>query len=281
LVKPRKATEDLSEDRPLVGEIANDLNNVLSPVLGYADMIMNSNDPEDKIYQRSEKILKAAYWAAELVSQVLSFNRRGEEERRIIKVHPVLKGAIKLLRRSIPSTIKIIDNISRDCSSVKADPTQIYQVIMSLCTNAFHAMEDTGGELNISLNEIIMEETEIVNHPNLHREDRRCLCLQVSDTGCGMGSDVVERIFDPYFMTKKEGKGTGFGLATVYSIIKSSNGDIRVKSNPGQGTEFNIFLPAAVIENKTEKIHTKISKSGVGSGEKLLIVDDDKDIVEM
>lgn len=265
----------------LAGGIAHDLNNILSPVLGYADMIMRSSDPGTSVYERSEKIQKAALRAADLVSQVLFFNRRGEEEKRMIKIHPVSKEVIKLLKGSIPSTITIVDNIDRNCGSVIADPSQIHQVMMNLCTNAYHAMEEKGGTLTVGLREIALSTADIMEYPNLNFREGVYLALEVTDTGCGMSEDVMERIFDPYFSTKEEGKGTGLGLATVYSIVKSCKGEIRVKSKPDKGTTFTILLPVVSKESNVENQETIVRAQGVGSGERLLVVDDDKDIALM
>nr|NJM00878.1 response regulator [Desulfobacula sp.] len=265
----------------LAGGIAHDLNNILSPILGYAEMIMRSSDPSASVFQRSEKIQKAALRAADLVSQVLTFNRRNEEKKRIIKIHPVLKEVIKLLRGSIPSTIVIEDRIDRDCGPVEADPTQIHQIVMNLCTNAYHAMEEKGGILTVGLNEVVLTSSDIVDHASPECRPGTYLALEVSDTGCGMTEDVMERMFDPYFSTKEEGKGTGLGLATVYGIVKSCKGIIRVKSRVRRGTTFAVFLPVVSREDTAEEGETPRSAQKTGSGERLLVVDDDRDIALM
>jgi PAS domain S-box-containing protein len=263
----------------LAGGIAHDLNNILSPVLGYSEMMMMDVSPESKSYKHSQKIQKAALRAADLVSQILTFNRSSEEEKRPIRIHPVAKEVIKLLRGSIPSTIKIIDNIDRNCGYVEADPTQIHQIIMNLCTNAFHAMEETGGELALSLNESLLSSEELLEHPYLTKS--KYIVLKISDTGCGMDAETRERIFDPYFTTKEEGKGTGLGLATVYSIVKSYQGAISVKSSLSQGSSFTIMLPIdkSKTQKKTDNIKSNTDRKT--KGERILFVDDNKDIVEM
>lgn len=281
LEKQLRKAQKMEAIGTLAGGIAHDLNNILSPILGYADMIMGAADSKTSLYQRSEKIQKAALRAADLVSQVLSFTRGGAEEKRLIRLHPVAREAVKLLRGSIPSTIRITDQIDRNCRSVYADPTQIHQVIMNLCTNAYHAMEETGGELIVGLDEKIMSQADMVAYPNLSCGGGVYLVLTVSDSGCGMAEDVVERIFDPYFTTKAEGKGTGLGLATAYSIVHSCNGDIRVKSIPGGGTCFTILLPAVQGEDGIEKQDMDLGRHMAGPGEHLLVVDDDPDIALM
>ncbi len=265
----------------LAGGIAHDLNNILSPVLGYADMIMKSSEPSTDVYRRSEKIQKAALRAADLVSQVLSFNRQGEATKRRITIHPVLKEAIKLLKGSIPATITITDRIDRDCGMVEADPTQIHQVIMNLCTNAYHAMEETGGTLTVRLRQVELSLTDMVEYPNLLTGEGAYLALEVSDTGCGMAEDILERIFDPYFTTKEEGKGTGLGLATAYSIVKSCKGDIRVSSQLSKGTIFTILLPVVNSDKTRDKGNDPSAVMEKAAGETLLVVDDDPDIVGM
>ncbi|MFH2061213.1 MAG: response regulator [Pseudomonadota bacterium] len=265
----------------LAGGIAHDLNNILSPILGYADMIMRSSDPSGDEFKRSYKIQQAALRAADLVRQVLSVNRQSSDKKKLIHVHPVSKEVLKLLSGSIPSTIKIVDQIDRSCGVVEADPTQIHQVILNLCTNAYHAMEETGGILTVGLSEQMLNPEDMVEYPNLSDGPGTYIAIEVSDTGCGMSKDVIERIFDPYFTTKEEGKGTGLGLSTVYSIIKSCQGDIKVTSRLGKGTVFTIFLPVKDRHDTQEISEIIAPMSIVASGERLLVVDDDKDIAVM
>ncbi len=281
LEKQLRKSQKMEAIGTLAGGIAHDLNNILSPVLGYSDMIMRLVEKESSIYRHSEKIQKAALRAAELVSQVLSFNRKNEQAKRIIRIHPVVKEGLTLLRGSIPSTIKLIDDIDRNCGYVEADPTQIHQVVMNLCTNAYHAMEETGGELTLSLKETVLSRQDIIEFPNLTQGEGRYLSLTVKDTGMGMQEDILDRIFDPYFTTKEEGKGTGLGLATVYSIVNICKGDIRVKSSPGRGTRITILLPVVSRESELgpgleNRIETKPA-----AGERIMVIDDDEDIAGM
>ncbi len=281
LEKQLRKSQKMEAIGTLAGGIAHDLNNILSPILGYADMIMRSSDPDVDVYKRSKKIQQAALRAADLVSQVLSVNRRGRHEKRLIKIHPVSKEVIKLLKGSIPTTIKIVDKIDRNCGAVDADPTQIHQVVMNLCTNAYHAMEETGGILTLSLNETVLKPDDMVEYPNLKDGAGRYLIIEVSDTGNGMSEDIIERIFDPYFTTKEEGKGTGLGLSTVYSIVKACNGEIKVTSSLGKGTVFAILFPVKEDENLNENHNGISSLSQIASGERILVVDDDEDIALM
>ncbi|MEA1969956.1 MAG: response regulator [Thermodesulfobacteriota bacterium] len=263
----------------LAGGIAHDLNNILSPVLGYADMIMRASKPDGTVFRRSGKIQKAAYRAADLVSQILLLSRKREEEARSVKLHPIAKEVITLLRGIIPSTIEIVDRIDRQCGHVEADPTQIHQVLMNLCTNAYHAMEEKGGKLVVSLKEAEISQENSLEYPELTKG--RYLFLQVMDTGCGMEEQIMERIFDPYFTTKAESKGTGLGLATVYSIIKKYSGEISVKSVVGKGTSFTVMLPVVSEEFSSETKDEKFQISNKNHGESILVVDDDRDIADM
>jgi CheY-like chemotaxis protein len=240
-------------------------------------MIMGSSKPGESCHQRSEKIQRAALRAADLVNQILSFSRRREGERRSVKIHPVAREVLRLLRGSIPSTITIIDRIDRNCGYIKADPTQIHQVFMNLCTNAYHAMEDTGGELVVSLAEKTIGPKDELLHPGL--VSGRYLCLEVKDTGCGIPGEFVEKIFDPYYTTKEEGKGTGLGLATVYGIVKSYHGEVTVSTVPGKGSCFTIFFP--VVEVESEALPPEPTDRFEGRGQTILFVDDDKDIADM
>lgn len=280
LEKQLRKSQKMEAIGTLAGGIAHDLNNILSPVLGYADMIMRASDPSSKEFQRSQKIQQAALRAADLVSQVLSVNRRSDGEKRLIKIHPVTKEVLKLLRGSIPTTIKIVDKIDRKCSMVEADPTQIHQVVMNLCTNAYHAMEESGGTLTVGLEEVTLDPVDLMEYPNLPKSAGSYLALEISDTGHGMTDDVLDRIFDPYFTTKEEGKGTGLGLSTVYNIIQACKGDIRVVSYPGKGSSFTILLPGMDKHEKEEIAHHAESYA-VGTGERILVVDDEEDIASM
>lgn len=267
----------------LAGGIAHDLNNILSPVLGYANMIMDSSKPGGVTFHRSEKIQKAALRAADLVNQILSFSRRREEEIRPVKIHPVAREVLRLLRGSIPSTIRIIDRIDKSCGPIKADPTQIYQVLMNLCTNAYHAMDDTGGELVVSLGEKTIAAKDQMIHPGLVVPGRY-LCLEVKDTGCGIPGEFIEKIFDPYYTTKEEGKGTGLGLSTVYGIVKTYHGEIMVSSVPGKGSCFSVFFPVVEVAPMVappEVVDRFECSTQTISKLMIMVVDDDRDIADM
>ena len=196
-----------------------------------------------------QEVLQAANRAADLVNQILTFSRQEEPERKPLSVAPILEKSLKMLRSTLPSTISIRQNISPELGLVLADPTQIQQIVMNLCTNASHAMDETGGILEVGLDQIMYAATASGRHSNPNPRDH--IRLTVSDTGCGMSPDVVKYIFDPYFTTKEKGEGTGLGLAVVHGIVTICGGDITVESKVGSGSKFSVYLP--VIKKDSEK----------------------------
>ena len=195
---------------------------------------------------------------------------------KLIRIHPIIKEALKLIRSTIPTTIEIKQKIDSNSGVIKADPTQIHQIVMNLSTNAYHAMEDTGGELIVKLKEIELGVLDLINQdmtPGTYS------CLSVTDTGKGMDKELVEKIFDPYFTTKEQGKGTGMGLSVVHGIVKSSGGAIQAYSKPGKGTEFKVYLP--VHKSALEQQENQTKKPIQGGTEHILLIDDEKTIIEM
>ncbi|MDM8535526.1 response regulator [Desulfobacterales bacterium HSG17] len=260
----------------LAGGIAHDFNNILHPILGYSEMLLD-DIPEHSPFRNSlNKIYGGTLRAGELVKQILTFARQGTDEFKLMKMQPVIKEALKLIRSAIPTTIDIKQDIRADCGIIKADPTQIHQIVMNLTTNAYHAMGDSGGKLKVSLKEIESSEYNIITPDTPHGV---YACLTVSDTGKGMHKDVIQKIFDPFFTTKEKGKGTGMGLSLVYGIIKNMNGAIQVNSKLGKGTEFKIYIP--LIKESSEEQDTKTNISIQGGPEHILLVDDEEPIVAM
>ena len=256
----------------LAGGIAHDFNNILSIIFGYNELAMEEQNPE-KRQQHLLELNKGAERAKELVGQILAFSRKAEQQKQPLQVSSIIKEALKMLRASIPATIEIKQDIASN-GMVLADPTQIHQIIMNLCTNAYHAMRETGGILAVSLKEVAIGATEY-SYANIPKG--RYLKLEVSDTGCGMDQKTQEKIFEPYFTTKKIGEGTGLGLAVVHGIVASHHGHITVYSEPGKGTGFHVYLPlteqdASILPDKTEP------KELLGKGERVLFVDDEEQI---
>jgi len=189
-----------------------------------------------------DEVRKACLRAKDVVKQILSFSRKSEVERKPLNPAPVITESLKLLRASIPTSIDIRQNIAEDVDYIHGDPTQIHQIMMNLCTNAAHAMENEGGTLEVAVENTIIDADTASRHPELHPGPY--VQLRVSDTGDGINPEVIDRIFDPYFTTKDVGKGTGLGLSVVHGIVNSHNGRITVESTPQKRTTFKILFPA-------------------------------------
>ncbi|MGD9287654.1 MAG: ATP-binding protein [Desulfobacterales bacterium] len=261
----------------LAGGIAHDFNNILFPIVGYTELTMDDIPADSQASQNLEEVLKAANRAKELVKQILTFSRQNDQERKPLKVQSLIKEALKLLRATIPSTIEINSFIDDECGLIEGDPTQIHQVIMNLCTNAFHALQDTGGKIEVSLKEANLGYDQSMLRAGM--DVGRHLELVVKDNGHGMTQQVIERIFEPYFTTKEQGKGTGLGLSVTHGIIKSHGGDITVESQPGKGATFRVLLPVIdSIEVAKEPIET--AKIEIGH-EHILLVDDEEQIINL
>jgi len=226
----------------LAGGIAHDFNNILFPVLGHTEILLHDIPENSLTHERLEKIYAGAIRARDLVKQILTFSRQDNFELTTMKLQPVVSEALKFIRSAIPTSIEIRQNIKKNCSGVKANSTQIHQIIMNLATNAYHAMEENGGELKVSLKEIKLGEYDLISP---HMKSGTYVCLTVADTGIGMDEKLIRKIFDPFFTTKEKGKGTGMGLSTVLGIVTSMNGIIQADSKPGKGTEFNVYFPVA------------------------------------
>ena len=262
----------------LAGGIAHDFNNILAAIMGYADMAHEKAKPDSSICSDLEQVLKAVNRAKELVKQILCFSRQGEIEKKPIQIQTVIKEALKLLRASLPTTIEIRQNIDTQCGPITADPTQIHQVLMNLCTNAAHAMRDqTDGVLSVALQEVTLDSADLRSHPDI--VPGAYIKLTIGDTGHGMEQAICERIFEPYFTTKEKGKGTGLGLSVAHGIIKNHDGDITVYSELGKGTTFNIYLPRIVAEHGDEE--PCVSEPIKGGTEHILFVEDEEIVAQM
>ena len=256
----------------LASGIAHDFNNILSIIFGYNELAMEEKDPVNRQHHL-EELQKGAQRAKELVAQILAFSRKGEQQQQPLQISLIVKEALKMLRASIPASIEIRQDID-STGMVLADPTQIHQVIMNLCTNAYHAMRETGGTLAVSLNEVTIG-AEDYGYADL--SPGKYLRLEVSDTGCGIEPKIQEKIFEPYFTTKKPGEGTGLGLAVVHGIVKSHHGHITVYSEPGKGTSFHVYLPLTEQVAVAQPNQAK-PKNLQGNGERILCVDDEAQI---
>ena len=261
----------------LAGGIAHDFNNILFPIMGYAEMLLESI-PEDSSAQSSLKaILQASFRARILIQQILAFGRQDGQEKKPLIIQPIVKEALKLIRASLPATIEIRENINKACGPVLVEPTKIHQVVMNLCTNAYHAMQETGGILEVNMDEVARGPDDLVAKMELM--PGKYLQLIVKDTGHGIKPNVMERIFDPYYTTKDTDKGTGLGLAVVYGIVSSYGGDISVSSKPGEGSVFTIYLP--LIDTIAEEPEITYPDAAPTGKENILLIDDEAPIGRM
>ena len=253
----------------LAGGIAHDFNNILSAMLGFTEITQQELPPGSPFKSNLGKVLQAGQRARDLVHQILTFSRQTEHEIKPMRVRPVVAEALKLLRATLPSTISIEAELSSE-AMVMADPVQIHQAVMNLCTNGAHAMQAEGGRLTVRLFDAHLGEQACGGHPGLKPGDY--LSLQVADTGHGMSPEVRERIFDPFFTTKSKGEGTGLGLSMVHGIITQCGGVIEVESAPGRGTTFTLyFSPIETREDGTRPRHAPLP----AGKESILFVDDE------
>ncbi|MCF8089184.1 MAG: PAS domain S-box protein [Desulfotignum sp.] len=260
----------------LAGGIAHDFNNILFSIIGNADLLLD-DFPEGSPCRKSlVQIHTGALRAKALVHQILAFARQEENKRTMMKMQPIIKEALTLLRSTIPTTIAFTRDIQPDCGPVQTDPNQVHQIVMNLATNAYHAMEENGGELKVILKEVELDCHEL-SDPDM--APGQYACLTVSDTGTGMNKDVMNKMFDPFFTTKEKGKGTGMGLSVVHGIVKSMNGTIRVDSEPGYGTAFHVFLP--IVQKAFDSQPEGLKSPVPGGNERILLVDDEEAIVGM
>lgn len=260
----------------LAGGIAHDFNNILFPIIGMAEMLIEDL-PENSVERKNlMEIMTAGKRGAGLVKQILAFSRQSEGEKIPVRIQQILKEVVKMVRSSIPANITISHHIQQNCGLVMADPSQIHQIAMNLITNAFHAVEHSNGKIFIQLKEIVIEPEELTVK-NL--ETGPHALLTISDTGCGIDPDDMDKIFEPYFTTKKQGKGTGIGLSTVYSIVKAFNGDIQVDSELEAGTTFNVYLP--LLASDSNAVSVEPARDYELGTERILLVDDEEAITRL
>ena len=262
----------------LAGGIAHDFNNILGIILGNAELAINDISKWSPAAHNLEEIRTASLRARDVIRQLLSFSRKTELQKRPVSMISMIKESLTLMRASIPANITIEQDISEDSGAIVADPTQIQQVIINLCTNAAHAMEGAGGILHISAARIQINGSNIDGYPDVEPGGPN-LQLVVKDTGSGMPPDVKRRIFDPYFTTREVGKGSGMGLAVVHGIVQNHGGAIAIDSEPGQGSTFKILFPAAEPDCLIEA--PEPNPVITGGSERILLVDDETALLEM
>jgi len=260
----------------LAGGIAHDFNNILTPIFGYLHMAMQDVPQDSQTHKDLTHVMKAAQRCKDLVQQILTFSRQDEQEIRPVQVHLVVKEVLKLLRGSIPATIEIRQNLDTTCPAVLADPSQIHQVLMNLCTNAAQSMANGGGILEVTLG---MYDIDRTNAEEIHvLAEGPHLKLSVKDTGCGMDTATLNRVFEPFFTTRFPGEGTGMGLSVVHGIVVNHGGNVTVESQAGKGAEFTVYLPATGRDVEQDTQSDEPTRIGKG---RVLFVDDDQEITEM
>ncbi len=260
----------------LAGGIAHDFNNILAAIMGNVELILFDVHETSPIRHSLDQVLKASHRARKLVKHILSFSRRNSHEKKPVYIQQILAESIELLRASIPSTVEICQDICPPVKTVRADSTQIHQIIMNLCTNACYAMQGGGGRITVTLSPC-----------HVRGEDSRCMMslvpgeylkLVVADTGQGMDPHVRKRVFDPYFTTKPPGEGTGMGLAVVHGIVKAHGGAIEVESSPGKGSSFILYFP--IIDMNVEITDDSLNLIPHGT-ERILLVDDEEALADI
>jgi len=260
----------------LAGGIAHDFNNILGIIVGNTQLAMDDIPEWHSARRNLKEILTSSIRARDIVKQILTFSRQSPQEMKPVRISPIIKESLKLLRSSIPTTIEIHQNISSDSDTVLANPVQINQVILNLCINAVHAMGEKRGVLEVGLQDVELDSGDPIQYHDL--SSGKYIRLTVSDTGHGIEPKILKRIFDPYFTTKGIGEGSGMGLSVVHGIVKSHGGCVTVNSEPGKGAVFHVLFPC--VEDKPEP-EADISVRIPRGREKILFVDDEKAMIDI
>jgi PAS domain S-box-containing protein len=257
----------------LAGGIAHDFNNILSLIVGHAEVGRGQLEPNHAGRENLEQILKASQRAADLVAQVLTFSRREEQERQLTRIDVIVREVARFFRATLPANVRLRHHIQRKPGLVFADPTQVHQVVMNLCTNGFQAMRETGGMLTLTLDTVDLEAPYYVDAGEIRTG--RYVHLAVSDTGEGMEPEVIQRVFEPFFTTNPAGEGTGLGLPVVHGIVTGSDGAIRIDSAVGQGATMHVYLP---YHEQGQADDLEAAAEARGGTERVFVVDDDEGI---
>jgi len=260
----------------LTGGIAHDFNNILTAILGYTEIAMGRTQQETPMHTNLEEVLKAGYRARDLVKQLLTFSRQTDQDKKPLQISLVVKEALKMLRAALPTTIEIRQDIKNGSGKVMADPTQIHQMLVNLCTNAAQSMHEKGGILEVILSDIELDSHFTDQHEGL--KPGPYVKLTVSDTGHGISRSTIRKIFDPDFTSKAGEKGSGIGLTVVHGIVKNHGGTLTVYSEHDRGTTFNIFLPRIVEEGSQD---IDLATSLPRGNERVLFVDDEHVLADL
>ncbi len=262
----------------LTGGIAHEFNNLLTPILGYSEIILNDLSKESDLFEEISEIYDSSKRAKDLIEQILIFSHRNNTiiKFKPVKINELVKETLKLVRLTLPSTIKIVENFEENYGYILANSTQIHQVLINLCTNAFYAMKEHGGDLEIGMKIVYKDEEENLRNDGLTH--RSFVKISIKDTGCGITDETMKKIFDPFYTTKAVGEGTGLGLSVVHGIIAKHQGKVTVESKIGVGSTFNVYLPRIESEVQDENSSKDIVNRGK---ESILVVDDKAKIVKV
>lgn len=260
----------------LAGGIAHDFNNCLASIIGFAELSMDKNEEREDCSDDLNEIITAGVRARDLVQQILTFSQKIPLKKEVVFVKEIVEKAVKILRASLSASIKIEKILPEEDIALTLNASQLYQVVMNIGTNAAQAMSEKGGVITVKVERINLDQLD-ENVKSL--EYREYMKLSIADTGRGMSPDIVERIFDPYFTTKKDGAGSGLGLSVVHGIVKSFHGEILVDTNFDVGTTFDIYLP--ITNDKTQTTSSLAVEDAQKGTEKILFVDDEPSIVKM
>jgi len=258
----------------LAGGIAHDFNNILSAIIGYTELVLDDLPPHSEPASNAAQVMQAGLRARDLVKQILAFSRRSEQQRHPLRITPLIKEALKLLRSSLPATIQLVSHLPSKEPTVLADPTQVQQVLMNLCTNAAQAMHPQGGVLRVELYEELLPLGDLTRTWDI--QPGNYLVLEVRDSGHGIETEALDKIFEPYYTSKEPGEGTGLGLAVVHGIVTSHGGAIQVSSQPGRGSVFRVFLPAS--DEEPARLDRPSSEPFAGGHERIMFVDDEESL---
>ncbi len=260
----------------LAGGIAHDFNNILGVIIGSSEILAMTDAVDETSKATLNNILSASQRAKELVRQILAFSRHAKQEKILLNLKPLVRETFDFLRASIPANIQLKQQLDPDLGTIMADPTQMQQILMNLCTNAVHAMEGEGGVLKVELSKASLGPEDAQFDPDL--EPGKYVRVTVSDTGLGIARDIIDKVFDPYFTTKEKGKGTGLGLSVVHGIVKAHGGAIKVYSEVGKGTTFQVLFPCAQGRETPE---VKAAPALPVGNERILLVDDEKALADI
>ena len=281
LISQLRQAQRLEAIGTLAGGIAHDFNNILGAILGYTQLLQMDIHENEKAMHYTRKILGGCDRAKNLILQILDFSRHNKKNNEMIAVSlsTVTKESLKLLRSSIPSSIKIRTEISEDSGYILADPAQINHMIVNLCTNAYQAIGDNQGTITIKTNQLEIDHQTIFSQSALPDLDPgNYITISVIDDGQGISPEIMDKIFEPYFTTKRGGDGTGLGLAVVHGIVTQCNGQITIKSSKGKGTEFTVYFPKYIKEKEDTDV---IINGTAGQGQKIIFIDDEDALVEL